>query len=244
MNHKMTKRDKITAYALIGVCVLMMGAAITIGALRQNSGGAISDNLPEDTSPRGQLSLADLVGKGAETPEPPAPSQAELDAENPPAEAADPVVTEPAAIEPTAAKSVSLVLRAPTESGEITMDYSLNREPVYSKTFNEYRSDHAGTDYAAKLGENVYAAADGRIAKIYTDERLGMSVLIEHTDGFFTQYSNLSESVGVKVGDQIEAGDKIGSVGKTAAVEQADDPHVHFAVQKDGQYVDCREYME
>jgi murein DD-endopeptidase MepM/ murein hydrolase activator NlpD len=42
----------------------------------------------------------------------------------------------------------------------------------------------------------------------------------------------------VAVGDVVNKGDRIGTVGEGALFESADDPHLHFAVHKDGKPVD------
>ena len=41
-------------------------------------------------------------------------------------------------------------------------------------------------------------------------------------------YSNLAESVNVQVGDAVEAGSVLGSVGTTAIAESASPSHLHF----------------
>ena len=45
------------------------------------------------------------------------------------------------------------------------------------------------------------------------------------------------ETMDVKAGDTVKAGQKIGTVGTTPC-ESADDPHLHFAVKKSGKWID------
>ena len=46
----------------------------------------------------------------------------------------------------------------------------------------------------------------------------------------------------VEAGDPVSAGQIIGAVGTTAAAESGQ-PHLHFAVTKDGKAVDPNEYL-
>src|SRR5699024_6597348 len=80
---------------------------------------------------------------------------------------------------------------------DVVMECSLGGTPVFSRTLNELTSDHAGVDIEAEIGEEVKAALDGKIIKIYNDVKLGQTVVIEHSNNIETRYSNLEENVGV-----------------------------------------------
>lgn len=108
--------------------------------------------------------------------------------------------------------------------------YSMDRLS-YNPTMKDWRT-HAGTDYAAPAGTPVLAAADGRVQAIWEDDLLGWTVTVAHGDGWVTRYSNLAEEIPVRVGDSVSSGDRLGSVGKTALLELADEPHLHFAVSR------------
>ena len=47
-----------------------------------------------------------------------------------------------------------------------------------------------------------------------------------------THYANLAEETAVTAGEQVAAGQKLGTVGKTALAEIGSEPHLHFAVYK------------
>ena len=70
-----------------------------------------------------------------------------------------------------------------------------------------------------------------------------MTVIIDHTGGLKSVYSNLAEMPTVAVGDSVVAGEIIGSVGTTALAETNAGTHLHFAMTLDGQSVDPLEYM-
>ncbi len=145
----------------------------------------------------------------------------------------------------TAAKTVSLDdISSPVSGKEITMAYSYNTTPVYSVTLGEYRSDHMGADISAKAGDNVKAALDGKIEKIYDDAKLGKCIVINHGSNIKTVYGNLDETVSVKEGQSVTKGTVIGKVGATAKFEVDDAPHVHFEIWQSGKTVDPAKYIK
>jgi hypothetical protein len=117
---------------------------------------------------------------------------------------------------------------------------------------------HKGTDIRLPTlaemrdGVAVLAAAPGTVlrvrdgmADISTDatgreavagREAGNSLIIDHGDGWETQYAHLREgSVAVEPGEQVEAGQEIGLVGLSGDTEF---PHLHFEVRHDGATVD------
>lgn len=64
----------------------------------------------------------------------------------------------------------------------------------------------------------------------------GNAVVIDHGDGWESQYSHLRKgSVVVAVGQEVEAGDKLGLIGLSGNTEF---PHLHFSVRRDGKTLD------
>lgn len=120
----------------------------------------------------------------------------------------------------------------PVKSAEIIMDYSYNTTPVYSKTLQEYISDHKGIDLKSYKNENVKSIMDGKVNRAYYDDRLGYTVEIDHGNGLCSIYSNLNKKLNVKKGDNISKGEVLGSIGKSASFEIADDYHLHFEVKR------------
>ena len=113
----------------------------------------------------------------------------------------------------------------------------------YSPTMGDWRT-HDGVDIAADPGTQVCAASSGTVLDVRDDEWMGTTVVISHDGGYDTVYANLQSSPTVEVGDYVTAGQVIGSVGKTALGESAEPPHLHFAVTKDGEYVDPSEFLK
>ena len=85
---------------------------------------------------------------------------------------------------------------------------------------------HAGVDLAAPFGTPIHAAGAGVVVAAGPDQGYGNAVLIDHHDGYLTHYGHLAV-VGVRVGDQVAAGQPIGEEGSTG---HSTGPHLHFEV--------------
>lgn len=117
---------------------------------------------------------------------------------------------------------------------------------------------HRGTDFRVgdlsdmKRGVAVLAAADGVVLRVrdgmpdigirapdapdLAGKAAGNAVVIDHGDGWETQYSHLREhSVKVKPGDRVKAGRPLGLIGLSGNTEF---PHVDFAVRHHGRVID------
>ncbi|AFL87617.1 metalloendopeptidase-like membrane protein [Terriglobus roseus DSM 18391] len=104
-----------------------------------------------------------------------------------------------------------------------------------SRILNEERSSlHRGTDYPVKEGTPVLAANAGIVVLAETMFYEGNCVIIDHGDRFFTIYMHL-EKLGVKEGDRVEKGARLGLSGSTGRVTG---PHMHFGVRWNGAYLD------
>lgn len=135
------------------------------------------------------------------------------------------------------------------DSSEKVGDYSCG-----SRTYN----GHDGTDIRVpdlaiqRKGVEVLAAAAGRVTNVrdgMTDvsvrvagkaaiagKECGNGAVIEHEQGWSTQYCHMAKgSLRVKPGDQVTAGQAIGSVGLSGDTEF---PHLHLTVRHSGSTVD------
>lgn len=122
-------------------------------------------------------------------------------------------------------------------SGKVVKNHSTT-VPVFSETLEEWRI-HTGVDISTAEGAPVFSAAEGKVTRIYNDPLLGASIEITHDDDYKTVYSNLltGEEL-VKVGDTVESGARIGTVGDSSISELAEEPHLHFAIIEKGVSVD------
>jgi murein DD-endopeptidase MepM/ murein hydrolase activator NlpD len=125
--------------------------------------------------------------------------------------------------------------------GQVLMSFSRDTL-TYSQTMADWRT-HEGLDIAAELGAPVVAAGDGTVTAVYEDDYLGSVVVISHSGDLSTRYGNLMEETNLEVGDQVSAGDTIGTVGHTALLETSDPAHLHFEVFAEGNSVDPLGYL-
>ena len=125
--------------------------------------------------------------------------------------------------------------------GDITKNFAKD-SLIYSDTLQEWIT-HLGIDIKAPRTTVVKASEKGEIVAIKNDPRYGLTIVIEHTNGFKTVYSNLLTAEFVSEGDKVEKGQTIGTVGNSAAFEIADEPHLHFEILKDDIQVDPNIYL-
>ncbi len=116
-------------------------------------------------------------------------------------------------------------------------------ELMYDETMGDWRT-HNGLDIQAEEGDAVKTAADGTVRSVYYDDLMGATVVIDHADGYTTQYSCLQQEPPVERGKTVSAGTIIGRVGSTAAAEGSMGPHLHFSVSRDGEIIDPAEYVK
>lgn len=115
---------------------------------------------------------------------------------------------------------------------------------VFSPTMNDYRV-HLGVDIITNEGAPVYAAADGTVMQIWEDVRMGQCIAVKHNGDAVSIYKNVSAELpkGIIEGAKVKAGQQIATVGATAMVEIADEPHLHFEMTVGGLAVDPLEYF-
>lgn len=114
---------------------------------------------------------------------------------------------------------------------------------IYSDTLEEWVT-HLGIDIKAERTTVVKAAESGTVASIKNDPRYGLTIVIEHVNGFKTVYSNLLTTEFVTEGETVEKGQSIGTVGNSASFEILDEPHLHFEIIKDNVNVDPNIYLK
>ena len=126
--------------------------------------------------------------------------------------------------------------------GEEVAAFSVD-ELKYNETLGDWRT-HDGIDIAAEVGTQVLAACSGTVTQVIDDDLMGTSVTIAHDDGYETIYSNLQSVPTVSEGQQVSAGEVIGSVGCTSIAEFAVPAHLHFAVTQNGVPCDPLEFLD
>ena len=101
-------------------------------------------------------------------------------------------------------------------------------------------SQHHGLDIIAENNALVVSAAKGIVIQADWDRDLGKYVKVEHDINTVTLYAHLSRSF-VQVGDQVEKGNTIGTVGNTG---NSLGPHLHFEIFVHGNPVDPLHFLK
>lgn len=230
-------------YAVLALCVLAVGVGGGMALFAGREAPAEEEPAPPDTG-----YTAPAVPERRETPAAPelpavveTIAPAEEEKEEDPAQTPPPPMPElPVDDTPVAAEAPRLIV-SPL-NGEVVTAFAVD-ELVYNETLGDWRT-HDGIDISAVQGTTVLSASSGTVSSVTDDPMMGTTVVISHDGGYQTTYSNLQARPNVEAGEKVSAGQIIGAVGRTAAAESAQGPHLHFSVTKDGVPVDPNEYLK
>ncbi len=216
-------------YGALALCLAIIGAAVALTSLpeKEEAQEAPPENLMA-AAPRQQEALPEL--------ELDFPRQTSLPVIRIlPTATADPAPSQVAEATAASAKSTSAKAQAPV-SGQVIWGYAADKL-IYSKTLDQWTT-HKAVDIGCPEGTAVKCVLGGTVEKVYTDDQLGVTVIVKHSSDRKTLYANLNETVPVRAGDKVNAGTVLGTVGRTALSECALESHLHFAFFVKGKAVD------
>jgi murein DD-endopeptidase MepM/ murein hydrolase activator NlpD len=111
----------------------------------------------------------------------------------------------------------------------IASGFGVRIDPVY-----KVPKFHAGLDFTAPTGTEIYASGDGVVELVeFNYGGYGNQVIINHGYGYKTRYGHMSKFA-VRQGQKIKRGEKVGYVGSTG---KSTGPHLHYEVLKNEQAV-------
>jgi len=90
---------------------------------------------------------------------------------------------------------------------------------------------HYGVDFAGKLGNPVFAAADGNVVFAGWTYDDGYMIILLHELGYTTVYKH-NQSLVKNIGDNVKRGEMVALLGNTG--EKSRGAHLHFEVWKNG----------
>lgn len=113
----------------------------------------------------------------------------------------------------------------PTSNPALSSSYGVRFDP-----FTHRPAFHSGLDFPGAMRTPIMATAPGVVS--YTGVRAGYgnTVEIDHGGGFKTRYAHLS-SIGVRVGQRVAIGSRVGAMGSTG---RSTGPHLHYEVWVNG----------
>ncbi len=104
---------------------------------------------------------------------------------------------------------------------------------------------HSGIDLSAQQGTSVRAIGKGEVVFAQEQGSYGNLVIINHKGGMQSRYAHL-EDIKVRVGEEVNKGDLVGSVGSTGT-PTLKQPHLHFEIRSSSslgwQALDPSEYL-
>ncbi|MDR0855722.1 MAG: M23 family metallopeptidase [Christensenellaceae bacterium] len=203
-------------YIIMGVCVLAIGAMITVAIITaskdKNSGGE-----PLDINPGDQPAVV-LPDENNDTP-----------TDIPGGNTDTPVVTPPAPI-----------IFAVPANAEIARDFTIT-SLIKWESLNKF-AVHTGIDFISEEDTDVFCAYNGTVIKVGSDLLNGNYVIIDHGNGLTTQYASLSVPE-VTEGQTVAKGAKIATTSTTGTAEAELGNHCHFAVYLNGAAVSPYDYF-
>ena len=116
---------------------------------------------------------------------------------------------------------------------QVTSSFGYRMHPIYKTP-----KFHAGMDFSAHPGTDVYATGNGTVVKVGWETGYGNTIEIDHGFGYLTRYAHL-QGFNTKVGKKVVRGEIIGKVGSTG---KSTGPHLHYEVHVKGQVVNPVNY--
>ncbi|MCK5909614.1 MAG: M23 family metallopeptidase [Caulobacter sp.] len=118
-----------------------------------------------------------------------------------------------------------LPLYKPTSNPALSSSYGVRFDP-----FTHRPAFHSGLDFPGAMRTPIMATAPGVVSFTGVRAGYGNTVEIDHGGGFKTRYAHLS-SIGVRVGQRVTIGSRVGAMGSTG---RSTGPHLHYEVWVNG----------
>ncbi len=150
-------------YIIMGVCVLAIGAMVTVAVITTN----------QKSEPVQNNVVNDVVEPENEDPVV-QPSDTDVDKKDQPVVKPDPII-----------------FALPVKDGTISKDYTMDTL-VWSSTLKQYQV-HNGIDFTGAEGAKVTAVYAGTVSSVEYDALNGNVVTVDHGNGLKTVYASLSD---------------------------------------------------
>jgi len=111
--------------------------------------------------------------------------------------------------------------------------YGMRIDPIYRTP-----RFHAGMDFSAKVGTEIYATGNGVVTFVGWKQGYGNCLMIDHGFGYETLYGHMS-AFKARVGQKVTRGEVVGFVGNTG---KSTGPHLHYEVIVRGRHDNPSKY--
>lgn len=118
--------------------------------------------------------------------------------------------------------------------GDVLINYSMDKT-IYFPTLEQYKYNPAIV-ISATQGENIAAAADGRVTSVGYDPVIGNTVVMDLGNGYELTYGQLDNII-VSEGSYVSVRDTIGTVASPTKYYSLEGTNVYFMLTKDDQPV-------
>ena len=136
-------------------------------------------------------------------------------------------------INTVSAKEASKAANVIDEVDKSTASIPQFRWPVLGRVINSYGAEvygrvNNGVYISAPLGSEIRASERGVVTFVGTEDYFGDLIIIKHLNNWVSSYAHLDKS-NVLIGDKIEKGDIIGTVGASGIIES---PQLYFELRR------------
>lgn len=119
-------------------------------------------------------------------------------------------------------------------AGNVLINYSMDKT-IYFPTLQQYKYNPAIVIQATE-GEIISAGAAGKVARIYKDNQIGNTIILDLGNGYELTYGQL-DNILVSEGSYVAAGDVIAEVAAPTKYFCVEGTNIYFKLTKDGKPV-------
>ena len=116
--------------------------------------------------------------------------------------------------------------------GDVLINFSMDKT-IYFPTLEQYKYNPAIV-ISAPVGDNIAAAADGRVTSVGYDPMLGNTVVMDLGNGYELTYGQLN-NITVSEGSYVKTGDMIATVANPTKYYSVEGSNIYLKLTKDGQ---------
>jgi len=244
--HRAKRSGTKGLYLALGLCIV---SAATVGLSLFDLGGEEQPQQQEDPQQKEEAGTdrQQVMGSVPVVVDPQSPAEEDGPEMDPPVSDETQELSQPAQETPQPPQELPveelgrrMEVVSPLQ-GEAVAVFSMDKLQ-YNETTGDWRT-HDGVDIAAPAGTAVSAACAGTVISVREDDLMGYTVTVEHGNGYRSSYASLQPEIRVEEGDYVSAGEVLGAVGNSSLIESGQGAHLHFAVTKDGEAMDPKEFL-